>query len=293
MGKVSPAAFLEHFEKALKEGWGYIWGYSGSKFTQSEYNKIVANPNAKNREATVQYGMQWIGKRCVDCSGLFVYSAKQCGEYMPHSSQSIWDKCLSDKGELYKGKRTDGQELKVGTAVFVYDASVKNPYKHIGIWDGKQVIEAQGTKEGVVNSKITKRWTHWGELKILDYSNGSPQIVIQVKETNTMLTGYINAPQVNLRSAPSKSASRLAYLNFGDMVQAERYNDTWAKVVTDKYTGYVMSEFISSSVEDGSVPSTDFNVDGPVAAADENIVVLTLDKETVKALSAALKDAGY
>ena len=38
------------------------------------------------------------------------------------------------------------------------------------------VIEAAGAKQGVISGKVTnKKWTHWGELKGVDYTGTAPE----------------------------------------------------------------------------------------------------------------------
>jgi len=108
-----------------------------------------------------------------DCSGLFYWSFKQLGGYMYHGSNTMWNKYCTAQGKLSGGKRTDGKELKPGTAVFV----VKNntDRSHVGLYIGNgKVIEASGTKVGVVTTDITnKKWAEWGELKGVAYGTSS------------------------------------------------------------------------------------------------------------------------
>ena len=63
--------------------------------------------------------------------------------------------------------------LKPGTAVFVWNGKT---YSHVGLYiGGETVIEAQGTKAGVVTNKVSAtKWTHWGELNGVDYENTDP-----------------------------------------------------------------------------------------------------------------------
>jgi hypothetical protein len=148
------------FQKALSEKWGYIWGASGQVWTK-------AKQDAATREMTVKYGSKWIGHRVADCSGLFVWAYKQLGASIYHGSNTIWNKYCSNKGELSGGKRSDGQPIKPGTAVFMCKGSDRH---HIGLYIGDgTVIEARGTQTGVVTSLLS-RWNEWGELKDVDYS---------------------------------------------------------------------------------------------------------------------------
>lgn len=166
---VSTTALIEKFNQALSEGWGYIWGRAGVLWTaqlQAELEKTT-DPD---REMGRKYGKKWIGHKVADCSGLFSWAFKQLGSYMYHGSNTMWNKYCVSQGELKNGKRADGKELKPGTAVFTYNKS-RNNRGHVGLYVGDgYVIEAEGTKAGVIKSKITnKKWVEWGELKNVDY----------------------------------------------------------------------------------------------------------------------------
>jgi hypothetical protein len=93
---------------------------------------------------------------------------------MYHGSDTMYRKYCTAKGELKQGKRTDGAALKPGTAVFVWNGK---KYSHVGLYvGGGTVIEAMGAKNGVTTSKVTAaKWTHWGELKGVDYSGSAAQ----------------------------------------------------------------------------------------------------------------------
>lgn len=152
---VKASALLPYVKKAYAEKWGYIWGGSGQVHTQ-------AAQDSATREQTIKWGQKWVGKRVADCSGLFSWAYKQCGGYMYHGSNTIWNKyTTSRKGTLLKGKRSDGGALKPGCAVFL----VKNGNRHhIGFYIGNgEVIEAKGTYYGVVKSKVSA-WDEWAEL---------------------------------------------------------------------------------------------------------------------------------
>lgn len=160
---VSAAEVVALFRRALAEKWGYIWGGTGQIHTQRAQDSAT-------RAQTIRYGQQWVGRRVADCSGLFYWAYKQLGGYMYHGSNTMWRKYAAAKGALQGGKRTDGQPLKPGTAVFLTKGSDRH---HVGLYvgDGK-VIEAKGTAYGVVESKIT-RWNEWAELTSTAYAADS------------------------------------------------------------------------------------------------------------------------
>lgn len=154
---------IELFQKALNEHWGYIWGASGEIWTQ-------AKQDAATREMTVKYGQKWVGRRVADCSGLFSWAFKSLGGYMYHGSNTMWSKYCTAQGKLNNGKRDDGQTLKPGSAVFMCKKN-SNDFYHVGLYIGNgDVIEAKGTVDGVKKSKVSI-WTHWGELKGVNYSD--------------------------------------------------------------------------------------------------------------------------
>lgn len=181
---MSSEALIAVFEQALDDKWGYIWGTAGIEWTKAKQkqkvdymvNKYGTNWE-KNSEAkqdtyyrAALVGEKWIGHKVADCSGLFKYAFEKYKIYIAHGSNTTYLSYCKSKGKLQNGRRTDGQKLKPGTAVFVYDKG-KDNYKHIGLYvGGSKVIEAQGTDAGVTVSNISaSKWTNWGELKNVNY----------------------------------------------------------------------------------------------------------------------------
>lgn len=151
------------FQKALDEHWGYIYGQAGSVWTEDKQRNAT-------RPQTIQYGSKWIGRPVSDCSGLFSWAFKKLGGYMAHGSNAMWTKYMTSKGNLRNGKRTDGQEMLPGTAVFKNRGS---DYYHVGLYIGSgEVIEAKGTASGVVKSTLGG-WNAWGEMKGVEYVRAS------------------------------------------------------------------------------------------------------------------------
>lgn len=185
---ITPQQLIDLFVFALANAWGYIYGGSGQKWTEAlqkqKVNYMVANFGSdwktdheakKNKYyLSALYGSKWIGHNVADCSGLFRWAFKQFGIAISHSSNTLWKSYCSSKGSLSKGKRTDGKPLLDGTAVFVNKNGNRT---HIGLYVGDgRVIEASGTKVGVIESKITdSKWNEWGELKNVDYSKDDDQ----------------------------------------------------------------------------------------------------------------------
>lgn len=192
---------------------------------------------------TAKYGRQWVGRRVIDCSGLFYWAFKQLGGYMYHGSNTMWSKYTMDKGELSKGKRTDGQELKPGTAVYKHRGT---DYYHVGLYvgDGK-VIEAQGTKTGVTTSQVTA-WHSWGELKGVNYNkSGGGALPMNYQDAVVTADGG-----VNMRSSASTSSMKLTVIPKGAKIKAAKYDDDWSAVEYNGKTGYAMSQYIAYAGED-------------------------------------------
>ena len=158
---------IEKFREALNNNWGYIWGTAGEKWTEAKQKELEKTTDADRAQGR-KYGSKWIGHMVADCSGLFSWAFKQLGGYMYHGSDTMYKKYCVNKGELSKGKRTDGRTLLPGTAVFVWNGT---KYSHVGLFVGDGVvIEAMGTQNGVTTTKVTAgKWTHWGELKDVSF----------------------------------------------------------------------------------------------------------------------------
>ena len=167
---ISTEALIAKFQQALDEKWGYIWGTAGESWTAVKQAQLE-NTTDKNRAMSRKYGKKWIGHKVSDCSGLFLWAFKQFGMSMSHISSNIYKSyCTSTKGRLTAELK---QTIRAGSAVFTGDAPGNHP--HVGLYIGNDtVIEAKGTVNGVVTSKLTdKKWTFYGELKSVDY--GEPQ----------------------------------------------------------------------------------------------------------------------
>lgn len=164
---VKASDLIGFFEQALSEKWGYIWGTAGIKWTRAKQEQINQTTD-ESRALSRKYGAKWIGHTVTDCSGLFSRAFNQLGGTMYHGSNTMYLKWCAEKGELKNGKRTDGDILKPGTAVFCWNGKT---YSHVGLYiGGDTVIEAAGTQAGVTTSKVTAtKWKYWGELTGVEF----------------------------------------------------------------------------------------------------------------------------
>ena len=226
-------ALISLFQTALKDNWGYIWGTAGVEWTKAKQDALNKTTDS-DRASSRKYGSQWIGHMVADCSGLFSWAFKQLGGYMYHGSNTMWDKYCTAKGELIKGARNDGQELKPGTAVFTHSSEKRG---HVGLFVGYgTVIEAAGAKAGVITSKITdKKWVEWGELKGVIYGDPEP-----------VPAGYavVIGTNLALRQGPSTSCKVITRAPTGSRVKITDPPSDWEYVTYDGKQGYMMKKYL-------------------------------------------------
>lgn len=257
MATVKTVDLIAKFQYALNNKWGYILNTWHTKWTQqlqnakinymnNKYGNNWKNSDAAKKDSSYTaalYGSRWIGSYVTDCSGLFYWAFKELGGYMYHGSNTMWNKYCEAKGKLSGGKRTDGKELKPGTAVFV----LKNgsDRSHVGLYIGNgTVIEASGTQVGVITTEITnKKWCEWGELKGVDYNSNNTTPASKEESTISIGSAVVNDVKVALRAAPSTSAAVLTRVDKGQRVQV--LSEDWTRVSYQGKTGYMMTKFLN------------------------------------------------
>lgn len=250
---------ISKFRYALDNHWGYIYGTWHETWTQAKQDALVKKfvntygadwkNNAKAKKADryygALYGAKWIGHIVTDCSGLFYWAFKDLGGYMYHGSNTMWNKYCTAKGTLTTSGRSDGQELKPGTAVFTGNADNKG---HVGLYVGNNtVIEASGTTAGVITTTISGgKWKYWGELKGVDYNIQSSEPDTYGKTDNIIApaTATVNAVRVALREGPSTNSPIILRVDKGQ--QVDLVEDTsWTQVSYNGKTGYMMTKFLN------------------------------------------------
>lgn len=233
---ITTDALIAKFQYALDDHWGYILSQSGDEWTAAKQKQLEKTTAAKYEQGR-KYGSKWIGHRVTDCSGLFKWAFAQLGGYMYHGSNTMFKSYTTATGKLKKGKRTDGKELKPGTAVFVYNEE-EQKYSHVGLYIGNgYVIEAASTQSGVIKSKVSaSKWEYWGELKGVAYTEPEP-----------VPAGYadVTGTRVALRKDPSKQASIITRIDTGKRVKIETPPPCeWEYVSYNGKKGWMMKEFL-------------------------------------------------
>ena len=274
------------FFQALNEKWGYIINTAGEIWTREKQN-------AATDSMAVKYGNKWIGRRVADCSGLFYWAFKQLGRNIYHGSNTIWRKHLSQKGRLIKGQRSDGQPIVPGTAVFKLQNG--DDYYHIGLYVGDgSVIEAKGTRYGVVTSKLSE-WSHWGLLKDVDYTQ--TQMEGAASTMNTLKNGSRGAAVKSLQAMLNNLGFDCGAVDgiFGKKTEAGvRAFQTAKGLVPDGIAGEATLEAVAVAASAVSYAEPPYSGEiSPVEADNGNTVTFSLNlaRNVAEGLYLALKNA--
>ena len=156
---------VEHCEKALAEGWGYVYGTYGKVLTSDLLQrKLTQYPdNIKKYQGYIE--KNYMGKRVTDCVGLIKSFVWWDGNDPVYTSKT--DKSANGMFEAagMKGPVSEFPELP---GVCVWKSG------HVGVYVGDgRVIEAKGTKYGVVETPLkgfgATKWTHWFFCPYIDY----------------------------------------------------------------------------------------------------------------------------
>lgn len=152
--------------QAWENGWGYVWGTYGKVLTPSLFaSKLEQYPDGVgNYEDFIR--ANWLGGRATDCVGLI----KGYG-WLEASSLEIkyGTNGMPDIGanQLYYNATESGtiETIPEIPGIAVWHKG------HIGVYIGNgEVIEAMGTKYGVVKTQLEDRgWTHWLKVPYISY----------------------------------------------------------------------------------------------------------------------------
>lgn len=189
-------------------------------------------------------------KGAVDCSGAFYYAYELHGGYMYHGSNTMWRKYTTTKGKI-------GEiDLVPGMAVFKYrawtasqsshgwyDTDVGDVY-HVGMYMGNGlVVEAKGTKYGVVTSKV-ETW-HLAALLIdteYDVNEGEAPIASPFESFIGIVA--VNSGYLNLRSGPSTLKSSIAKVYNNDTLLVVAEHGAWYEIDYNGKTLYASKSYI-------------------------------------------------
>ena len=152
---------------AWESGWGYVWGTYGNVLTESllAYKVSQYPDGVGNHENFIR--AHWLGGRTTDCVGLikgysWLSPETMTIDYGTHGMPDI------GANQMYYNAKESGP---ISTMPDIPGLAVWHE-GHIGVYiGGGQVIEAMGTKNGVVKTELAKRnWTHWLKIPYINYN---------------------------------------------------------------------------------------------------------------------------
>ncbi|MGN0474045.1 MAG: hypothetical protein ACI4IJ_03055 [Acutalibacteraceae bacterium] len=157
---------------AEKSGWGYVWGTYGGVLNRSLLNRKIKQYPDEVGSMSEFIERNWLGGRTADCVGLikgygWLNAETHQVEYGTNGMLDV------SADQMYRNAKEKGLSSTMpeipGLAVWRKG--------HIGIYIGNgEVIEAMGTKYGVVKTKFSaKRWTHWLKIPYISYIEESQE----------------------------------------------------------------------------------------------------------------------
>lgn len=151
---------------AYEEHWGYVWGTFGNVLTESLFEaKLAQYPDALAGNADF-IRANWVGGRTTDCCGLI----KGYGWLDAETQEIVYNtNGMPDisANEMYHAAKESGT---IDTIPEISGLAVWHD-GHIGVYiGGGEVVEAMGTRYGVVKTKLAgTRWTHWLKIPYINY----------------------------------------------------------------------------------------------------------------------------
>lgn len=187
-----------------------------------------------------------------DCSGLVRWALNELGEKIVHHATYQYTDWCKNKGKLVDGQRTDGNPILPGTLVFLQGNQEK--IHHVGVYVGDGiVIEAKGTQAGVVTSDL-KKWDHWGECKLIDYTNAAELdgYVPEQKQNDVLFKGEVDNPNtwLNVRSGPGKHYPVQFQLQRGTVVDVLAHDDGWMQIRSGGRIGWASADYLTPLVQE-------------------------------------------
>jgi len=160
---------VTYAEQAFEAGWGYVWGTYGDVLTESLFtSKLEQYPDGVGGyEEFIR--SNWLDGRTTDCVGLI----KGYGWLNPDTLKIEYGtNGMPDLGAdgMYNSATVSGSmdTMPDVPGIAVWKSG------HIGIYvGGGKVIEAMGTKYGVVKTNLADRsWSAWLEIPYIKYNTG-------------------------------------------------------------------------------------------------------------------------
>ena len=151
---------------AQRNRWGYVWGTFGQVLDTNLYNsKLQQYPEEVGRYADFIQA-NWLGGRTADCVGFIKgYSWLDADTLQINYASNGMPDINADQMYQYAIEKESIDTIPEIPGLAVWHEG------HIGIYIGNgQVIEAKGTRHGVVQTQLTDgSWTHWLKIPYINY----------------------------------------------------------------------------------------------------------------------------
>lgn len=227
-----------------KIGCGYIYGATGWVCTPARRAQQAAQyPDQYSNIMVV--GAKWDGKQCFDCAQLTRWAVEAAGVKLPSGANSQF------VGDYWSVKGAIGG-IPLARPCFVFRLS-DGRAQHVGIYIGNgDVVEARGTKDGVIRSKLEAyAWTHYTEHREAGTNTnagGEEQMEDHETPYEAMVDTGSSKIGLNYRMQPSIKAAKIASCpeipKEALLTVLEHVDAEWARVNYAGVTGYVMREFL-------------------------------------------------
>ncbi|MEA4962921.1 hypothetical protein [Lutispora sp.] len=164
---------VEYAQKTLQEKWGYVWGTFGYMLTEALFKeKLVQYPDHVGPFKNFIRN-NWLGRRVTDCVGLiksYLWFSESSNKIVYDISTDIGANTVFDRAK---------EKGPIGTIPEIPGLCVWKK-GHIGVYiGGGQVIEAKGTRYGVVQTPLkgvgANAWTHWLRYPGIQYIEAKPE----------------------------------------------------------------------------------------------------------------------
>ncbi|MCC3863260.1 SH3 domain-containing protein [Terrisporobacter petrolearius] len=172
-------------------------------------------------------------------------------EYLGESGSWIKVKYSNKTGYVYGEyveKYSSSITKYVNTTSLNFRSGPSTSYSIIGKLSSGTKVEVISTSNG------------WSKIKY-DGKTGyvsSKYLSISAPESSNTTTKYVNTTSLNFRSGPSTSYSVIGKLSSGTKVEVLSTSNGWSKIKYDGKTGYVSSEYLSSSAPESSNTTTKY-----------------------------------
>lgn len=211
---------VEHVKMALHEKWGYVWGTFGQILTESLLQQKVKQypSHVGNHQTFIR--QNYLNKRVVDCVGLIKSYMWWDGKNPKYVVSTDVNANMMYNQAKEKGPINTIPEIP-GLCVWKQG--------HIGVYIGNgQIIEARGTKQGVIQSPLkgaaSVAWTHWLKCPFIEYADAKGYINLDILGKKIRTEGKF---ENNTNYIAIKKNNKTEYIPIRDYIEPLGLDVNW------------------------------------------------------------------